>query len=473
MSQLQTTPARKVARLSGMPYSPTNPNYGQQRVPLLYCGKRLLPENYLPVGDANLSRLYDHNKYPSIPYTEEIAAVIAELEEQLSVEYERDEIDRHRSPTSPTPGAGTPTRNSTPSRRNASSLLKRKRRVHVAASYDQIVDALEARGVNIDDYLVENVARLSQEHADHVKAFCKNRMMVAFVWSNQFKDALVRDALGIDKDHNAFSIAFDICTDQRSSLQAKILGRGHIHGVAYNSSANGLVNYTLKHVQKQPTYENASGRTMARLPNSNDFPQHYRSIEMVIDVFADVADAVDWDACYKGNKSGSGKPGNKEKGPNHLGRAAILRTITVIQAECLNALQNGWTNRKGVYSRPQNRLTQKKDKFTRHKAVLDTVRATDTTAAPIIPNPVEVKLREDLAAAGLPCPNGPIQQVLCLYPLPRYLTTGKVRRRNVGQDATSYAENDALLLFGDATMSELEDNGEDDEEDEEVEDEEE
>ncbi|RPA70836.1 hypothetical protein BJ508DRAFT_316164 [Ascobolus immersus RN42] len=445
MSGSQSSQPQTQGTPTNVGYASPNVNFGQTRQPLLYCGKRLLSEQYLPITDAALARLYDHNKYPTIPYTEEIAKVISDLEESLN---DANEYSRRESrPGTPTPqGRERAITAFTPSR---------KRKAAVFSTYDQIIEALEDRGININDYVVPNVPTLSQEHSDHVKVYCKNRMMVAFVWTNAFKDCLVRDALGIDKDHLAFQAAVDICTDTRSSLQAKILSKGHTFSVLYNSSSDGLKNYTLKHIGKQPYYEDAAGKQgAARLPDPHDFPAYFREMSTIMDVFADVAEAVDWDYCFKKR--------NRELGFNHLGRAASVRTATIIQAECLNAIQNNWTTRQGVYCRPTNPTNQKKESFKRHHAVISTIRACDTTASPIIADPVALKRRADLLAAGHPVHGTDVPKVCCLYPLPRYLQLGRTRRRNVTKQAP-VVNTANFLLFGDATLSELEDNDEEDE----------
>ncbi|RPA73877.1 hypothetical protein BJ508DRAFT_333647 [Ascobolus immersus RN42] len=436
-----------------------NPNFGQARQQLLYCGKRLLDPAYLPTTDEGFSRLYDHNKYPLIPYSPEIAAVIEELEDQIADEQEEEER-RALSSQSPTPG-GTPTPTPTPR-----GSRNKKRKIVRFPTIEQIYNACEERGVNIEDYIIPNMKKLTPEHMELVKAFCRNRMTIAFQWTEAFKNAIVRDALGIDKDHLAFSIAFDTCTDTRSHTQSKILGKAHGYAVQFNTSDTGLKHYTLKHVGKQPTYDDVPGGPgapgaakagKARLPNTAHFPESYQSIEVAMDVFSDIADAVDWNACYKGGK--------KQKGVNHLGRAIILKSVTCIQAECLNALQNNWTNRQGVYARPIN-AKGRKDNFKRHDAVLKTVRATDITCAPIIHDPVEIKRREAMVKAGQGALVKQLKEadrVVCLYPLPKYLK-GSKKHRKVVEMANEFAENEALLLFGEASLSELEDNGEEEEE---------
>src|SRR5690606_25520530 len=150
--------------------------------------------------------------------------------------------------------------------------------------------------------------------------------------------------------------------------------------------------------------------------DTSKFPKHYNDLSTFVQVYADIADGIDWDALYKGGK--------KENGLNFLGQAVIVKTLAIIQAECLNALE--WCGATGAYSRPmvmdKKSGSQKPAPMSRSHEVKKVVKSFNFRICPACNDPADEDYLMQKKIAGFYIdPERKPRKLAYLYPLPKFM----------------------------------------------------
>lgn len=197
-----------------------------------------------------------------------------------------------------------------------------------------------------------------------------------------------------------------------------------------------------------------------KLPDAKNFPESYHTLDKAMDVFSDIADGTNWDLMWKVPDP---KKPNSTREHNHFGRSIILKTLSLIQAECLNALQ--WCEPgTGTYRRPVTVINGKTVPvpFNRCQIVRDFIRSIDKNTRVEIACPREAARRRRLEEEGHPIdPTRRVRKVGLLFPLPADFEGSRLR--NGGDwDGPDLHRSKNTLVFDGVHDSDLEDNLESD-----------